>query len=93
VDCSPPGSSLHGISQARILEWVAISSSRGSSRPKGETGSSYIGRWILYCQSTRQAHVWGWIFIKNNSWIYSYNEEFILLLHSGTGISGLFLES
>ena len=31
VDCSPPGSSVHGISQARILEWVAISSSRGSS--------------------------------------------------------------
>ena len=32
VDCSPPGSSVHGILQARILEWVAISSSRGSSR-------------------------------------------------------------
>ena len=31
VDCSPPGSSVHGISQARILEWVAISFSRGSS--------------------------------------------------------------
>ena len=31
VDCSPPGSSVHGILQARILEWVAISSSRGSS--------------------------------------------------------------
>ena len=33
-DCSPPGSSVHGISQARILEWVAISFSRGSSRPR-----------------------------------------------------------
>ena len=31
TDCSPPGSSVQGISQARILEWVAISSSRGSS--------------------------------------------------------------
>ena len=30
MDCSPPGSSVHGISQARILEWVAISFSRGS---------------------------------------------------------------
>ena len=29
MDCSPPGSSVHGISQARILEWVAISFSRG----------------------------------------------------------------
>ena len=31
MDCSPPSSSVHGISQARILEWVAISFSRGSS--------------------------------------------------------------
>ena len=31
IDCNPPGSSVHGILQARILEWVAISSSRGSS--------------------------------------------------------------
>ena len=34
MDCSPPGSSVHGILQARILEWVPISSSRGSSQPK-----------------------------------------------------------
>ena len=34
MDCSPPGSSVHGTFQARILEWVAISSSRGSSRPR-----------------------------------------------------------
>ena len=33
VDCSPPGSSVHGILMARILEWVAISFSRGSSQP------------------------------------------------------------
>ena len=33
MDCSPPGSSVHGIFQERILEWVAISFSRGSSRP------------------------------------------------------------
>ena len=31
VDCSPPGSSIHGIFQARVLEWIAISLSRGSS--------------------------------------------------------------
>ena len=35
VDCSPPGSSINGILQARILEWVAISFSRGSSWPRG----------------------------------------------------------
>jgi len=33
LDCNPPGSSIHGILQARIVEWVAISSSRGSSYP------------------------------------------------------------
>ena len=51
VDCSPPGSSVRGILQARILEWVAMPSSRGSSRPRDGTHVSYIsciGRWILY---------------------------------------------
>ena len=37
VDCSPPGSSVHGILQPRILEWDAIPSSRGSSRPRSQT--------------------------------------------------------
>ena len=37
MDCSPPGSSIHGIFQARILEWVAISFSRGSSQPRDRT--------------------------------------------------------
>ena len=34
MDCSPPGSSVHGIPQARILEWVTMPSSRGSSQPR-----------------------------------------------------------
>ena len=42
VDCSPPGSSVYGILQARILEWVATSSSRGSSWPRDWTSSSCI---------------------------------------------------
>ena len=37
MDSSPPGSSVHGILQARILEWVAISSSKGSSQPRDQT--------------------------------------------------------
>ena len=37
MDGSPPGSSVHGILQARILEWVVVPSSRGSSRPRGWT--------------------------------------------------------
>ena len=42
VDCSLPGSSLHGILQARVLEWVAISFSRGSSQPRDQTQVSRI---------------------------------------------------
>ena len=37
TDCSPPGSSVHGIVQARILEWVTMPSSRGSSRARDQT--------------------------------------------------------
>ena len=55
VDCSPPGSSVHGILQAIIPEWVAISFSRGSSQPRGWTWVSCTGRWILYCWDTREA--------------------------------------
>ena len=48
MNCSPPGSSVPGISQARILEWVAISSSRLSSQPRDWTQVSYIaGRWFF----------------------------------------------
>ena len=42
VDCSPPFSSVHGILQARILEWVAMLSSRGSSQPRDRTWVSYV---------------------------------------------------
>ena len=42
MHCSPPGSSVHGISQARILEWVAISFSRGSSKPRDGTRVSCL---------------------------------------------------
>ena len=41
-DCSPPGSSVHGILQVRILEWVAIPFSRGFSPPKIEPGSPVL---------------------------------------------------
>ncbi|XDA73904.1 hypothetical protein R6Z07M_004119 [Ovis aries] len=42
MDCDPPDSSVQGISQARILKWIAISSSRGSSRPRDQTHVSCI---------------------------------------------------
>ena len=43
-----PSSSVQGIVQARVLEWVAISFSRGSSQPRDQTQVSCSGRWILY---------------------------------------------
>ena len=48
MDCRSPGSSVHGILQVRILEWVAMLSSRGSSQPRDETLGLLHCRWILY---------------------------------------------
>ena len=58
MDCNPPGSSLHGISQSQILEWTVISSSRGFSWPRDRNCMSCvscISRWILYHHATREA--------------------------------------
>ena len=57
MDYRPPGSSVHGISQARILEWDAISFSRESSRPRDQTQVSCIvgGRFTLW--ATRKAQI------------------------------------
>ena len=51
MDRSPLGSSVHGILQARILEWVSIPSSRGFSQPRDQTPVSYVScicRQVLY---------------------------------------------
>ena len=52
MDGSPPGSSVHGIFQARILKWAVIFSSRGSSPPRDGTHFSSILRHILYRGAT-----------------------------------------
>ena len=52
IDWSLRGSSVHRISQTGILEWAAISSSRGSSQPRDQTHVSCAGKWILYCWAT-----------------------------------------
>ena len=60
MDCSLPGSTVHGIFQARILEWVAISYSRGSFGPKDRTHVSCvscIGRRILYHCANGEPHL------------------------------------
>ena len=48
MDCNPPGSSVHGISQARILEWVALSSARGSSWSRNQTYITYLALQVDY---------------------------------------------
>ena len=55
MDCSPPGSSVHGIFQARILEWVAISFSRRSSWPRDRTWFSHIVGRRFTIRATREA--------------------------------------
>ena len=58
IDCCQLDPSVHGVLQVRILEWVAISSSRGSFRPRGWSQVSCVscmGRWILYLCVTWEA--------------------------------------
>ena len=54
-DCSPPGSSVHGIVQARILEWVALPSSRGFSQPRNQPWISCIAGRFFIIGATREA--------------------------------------
>ena len=54
VDCSPPGSSVHGILQARVLQWVAISFSRGSSQPRDQTQVSDIAGRVFIIWAARE---------------------------------------
>ena len=54
--CSLPGSSVHGISQAKLLEWVAISFSRGSSQPRDQTWVSCTAGRFFTIWATREAH-------------------------------------
>ena len=55
MDCSPQGSSLHGILQARILEWVVISFSRGFSQPRDGTWVFHIAGRLFTIWTTREA--------------------------------------
>ena len=54
MDYSPPGSSVHGILQERVLEWVAIALSRGSSRPMDQTQVSCTAGRFFTIQATKE---------------------------------------
>ena len=56
MDCNPPGSSVHGIFQARVLEWVAISFSRRSSQPRDRTQVSHTAGRLFTVWATREAY-------------------------------------
>ena len=89
VDCSPPGSSVHGILQARILEWVAISFSKGSFQPRDQTLVSCIAgrRFILW--ATREAPGPIFIGVCVVSVAYASSEEFVDTLISSNLVTGL----
>ena len=69
--CSPPGSSVYGILKARILDWDAISFSRGSSWPRAWTHTSCVsctGRQILYHLCHLEAHKMNHSYIYQRGW-------------------------
>ena len=69
IDSSPPGSSVHGLLQARILEWVSLSLLQGIFLTQGSNPSPSNCRQILYCLSHQEAHI-PHAYLKINSiWI------------------------
>ena len=79
VDCRSPGSSIRGISQARILEWVAISFSRGSSQPRDRTQVSHIAGRRFNLSATREAPPHIYTYIYPCIYIYFFNWRIIAL--------------
>ena len=69
MNCSLPGSSVHGILQARILGWVAFPFSRGSSQPRDQTQVSRIAGGLFTVWATREARKEAWY-----KWIKSLDE-------------------
>ena len=78
MDCSPPGSSVHGILQARILEWVAILSP-GIFPTQGSNPGLPHCRWILYCLSHHENPSYCYFFtlIEKPFW-YKNNKKLLL---------------
>ena len=72
VNCNPPGSFVHGISQAKILEWVAVPSSRGPSRPRDQTQVSCIAGRVFTIWANKEAlSVWIYIKLLSSTVIFS----------------------
>ena len=76
-DCTLPGSSVRGISQARILQWVVISSSRGSSQPRVLTHVSCIARRIFTTDPQAKPHQVPWFL---NKIVFPSSNTLVLIL-------------
>ena len=85
-DCSPPGSSVHGISQARIPERVAISFAKGSCRPRDRTSVSCIGKQIPERWATREAFTQGYISLPFPTAFFFFFFFYILLCPWNLGV-------
>ena len=81
-DCSLPGSSVHRTFQARILEPVAMPSSRGSSSPRNRTRVSCIADGLFTAWANREAHVLQWTCKNGYLYMMELEESFILFLYT-----------
>ena len=82
VDCSPPGSSVHGILQVRILEWVAIPFSRGSSHPRDQTQVPCIAGRFLTIWANKKALQNFHMIQQSHSWIYTQSKPSFEKIHA-----------
>ena len=97
---SPPGSSAHGIFQARMLEWVSISFSRGSSQPRDWTQVSRTSGRCFTREATREAHLSHYLmeFVTSRSGLTSEDLRLLVipwnLIHStwSTGLTHYILK-
>ena len=97
MNCSLPGSSIYGIVQTRILEWVAISFSRGFSRPRNQTWVSHIAGRLFTTWATREAQYvdmwpgkWGhmllWVLVRDERIKYTVRSELDTVEDSAYGV-------
>ena len=90
MDCNPPGTSVHGILQERILEWVAVPSSRGSSKPRDGTQVSHIAGRFFTVWATREAPLIKAVFLK---WRFPETRAYYENVHTKSDhVAKLFLE-
>ena len=79
MDCSLPGSSVHGVFQARVLEWVFMPSSRGSSWPRDQACISYVScRLVLYHLCHLGIPEYNWLSV-NVYWVNQWTKEWKVL--------------